>query len=143
VTELLRLLARAHKLIGAALDEQLSRHGVRLGQHVLLEALWQDDGLTPGEIAGRTFLTTPTVVNTATRMEAAGLLERRPDPADRRLVRLYLTPKGRAAERPIMEARRQLADRALGGLSDTEREQLGAVLEKIIDRMTAQPERRP
>ena len=66
----------------------MSRHGVRVGQHIVLTVLWEQDGLTPGEIARRLGSATPTVVNTATRMEEAGLVVRRPDPADARLVRL-------------------------------------------------------
>src|SRR2546423_5053322 len=98
----------------------MSRHGVRVGQNLVLEVRWGTDGLTPGGLAGRLHLTTPTVVNTATRMEAAGLLVRRPDPADGRLVRLHLTAKAKAARKPIEEARRRLAERATATLTDAE-----------------------
>jgi MarR family transcriptional regulator, organic hydroperoxide resistance regulator len=75
---------------GAA-DEAMSRHGVRVGQNMVLEALWDDDGLTPGELAERLHVSTPTVVKSATRMEATGLMARRRDETDRRLVRLFPT----------------------------------------------------
>ncbi|GLW20917.1 MarR family transcriptional regulator [Microbispora triticiradicis] len=136
MTEVLRLLTRAQKLLRAAADEAMSRHGVRIGQNLVLEVLWQTDGLTPGELAARLQVTTPTVVNTATRMEAAGLLVRRRDPADGRLVRLHLTPRARAAERPIAEARRRLAEHATATLTDEERRHLHSALQKIIDQMT-------
>jgi MarR family transcriptional regulator, organic hydroperoxide resistance regulator len=136
VTELLRLFTRAHKLVRAAADDAMSRHGVRVGQNLVLEVLWESDDLTPGELAGRLHLTTPTVVNTATRMEAAGLLVRRRDPADGRLVRLHLTAKARAARRPIEEARRRLAEHATATLTDDERRHLRSALEKIIQQMS-------
>jgi MarR family transcriptional regulator for hemolysin len=139
VTELIRLLTRAQKLLRAAADDAMSRHGVRVGQNLVLEVLWETDGLTPGELAGRLHVTTPTVVNTATRMEAAGLLVRRRDPADGRLVRLHLTPKARAAQEPIEEARRRLAEHAMATLTDDERRHLRSALEKIIDRMSDHP----
>jgi DNA-binding MarR family transcriptional regulator len=50
------------------------------------------DWAHPGEIARRLGTATPTIVNTATRMEEAGLVVGRPDPADARLVHLHLTP---------------------------------------------------
>jgi MarR family transcriptional regulator for hemolysin len=137
VTELLMLLTRAHKLLRAAADDAMSQHGVRVGQNLVLEVLWETDGLTPGELANRLHLSTPTVVNTATRMEAAGLLVRRRDPVDGRLVRLHLTAKSRAAQRPIEQARRQLAERATATLTDAERRHLRSALEKIIQQMTA------
>ena len=31
----------------------MSRHGVRVGQHIVLSVLWEQDGLTPGEVARR------------------------------------------------------------------------------------------
>src|SRR5439155_1044659 len=66
-----------------------SRHGVHEGQQFILRQLWAEDGQTPGEIARRLGLATPTVTRAATRMEAAGLLRREPHPGDRRLVRQF------------------------------------------------------
>ncbi|MQY05615.1 MarR family winged helix-turn-helix transcriptional regulator [Actinomadura macrotermitis] len=130
--DVLRLSTRAHKLMRAASDAAMSEHGVRIGQNLLLEVLWEEDGLTPGELAARLGLTTPTVVNTATRMEAADLVVRRRDPADARLVRLYLTDRGRRAEEPVKRARRRLEERITAGLTDDERRHLRSALEKII-----------
>ncbi|MEV4760980.1 MarR family transcriptional regulator [Micromonospora sp. NPDC049559] len=139
MTELLRLFTRAHKLLRAASDEAMSAHGVRIGQNLVLEVLWQTDGLTPGELAGRLQVSTPTVVNTATRMEAAGLLVRRRDPADGRLVRLHLTDKAREAQGPVEAARRRLAEHATATLTEDERRHLRSALEKIIERMGSWP----
>ncbi|MEU7866829.1 MarR family transcriptional regulator [Dactylosporangium sp. NPDC049140] len=139
MADLIRLLTRAQKLLRAAADEAMSAHGVRIGQNLVLEVLWERDGLSPGELAARLNVTTPTVVNTATRLVNDGLIERRPDPTDRRLVRLYLTEKARAAEAPITEARRNLADHALATLTEEEREVMAVALQKIIDRMQSPP----
>jgi DNA-binding MarR family transcriptional regulator len=139
VADLIRLLTRAQKLLRAAADEAMSAHGVRIGQNLVLEVLWDRDGLSPGELAARLGVSTPTVVNTATRMANDGLIERRPDPTDRRLVRIYLTEKARAAEAPIAEARRRLADHALATLTDEELEVMAVALQKIIDRMQSPP----
>jgi MarR family transcriptional regulator for hemolysin len=136
VDDLLYLFVRAHKLIHAAADEAMSRHGVRVGQNRVLAALWEHDGLTPGEVAARIHLSTPTVVNTATRMEEAGLLTRVRDPDDGRLVRLYLTERGRDAREPIEDERRQLTERATATLTEEERRHLHSALTKIIERLS-------
>src|SRR5258706_15009739 len=78
-----------------AAEAAFNHHGVRAGQQFILECLWQSDGLTPGDIAKRLRLATPTVTRAATRMEAAGLLHREPHPTDARLVRLCLTERGK------------------------------------------------
>ncbi|WP_405151460.1 MarR family winged helix-turn-helix transcriptional regulator [Sphaerisporangium sp. NBC_01403] len=139
MTELLRLITRAQKMLRAAADEAMSRHGVRIGQNLVLEVLWKTDGLTPGELSAHLGYTTPTVVNTASRMESAGLLVRRRDPADGRLVRLYLTAKGRAAQEPIQEARRRIAEHATATLTEPERRHLHSALEKILEQMDGGP----
>jgi MarR family transcriptional regulator, organic hydroperoxide resistance regulator len=131
--EFVRLFTRAQKLMRGITDEELSRHGVRVGQNLVLEVLWEDDGLTPGELAARLGVATPTVVKSVGRMEAAGLLSRRPDERDRRLVRIHLTEHGRAVRAPIEDARRRLEERVAGQLTDEERVVLRRVLTRIID----------
>jgi MarR family transcriptional regulator for hemolysin len=130
--DLLALFTQAAKLLREAADQAMSGHGVRVGQHIVLNALWDQDGLTPGEIARRLGTTTPTIVNTATRMEEAGLVARRPDPADARLVRLLLTPHGMSVREPVREARTALEEQATATLTAQERDHLRSALVKII-----------
>ena len=108
-----------------------ARHGVHEGQQYVLRCLWQEDGLSPGEIARRLGLTTPTVTRATSRMEAAGLLRREPHPGDRRLVRLRLTDRGRELEKDIDEQTRQLTERALATLGAGERAALVRALRQI------------
>ena len=133
------LFTRASKLLRGAADEAMSRHGVRIGQNIVLEVLWESDGLTPGEIASRLHLTTPTIVNTATRMEAAGLLTRRRDETDARLVRLYLTDRARDAREAVQQERQDLERRATAELTPDERRHLHSALTKIIHALEKSP----
>src|SRR3954471_9356331 len=91
VPEFLDLHSRTAKALRAAAETAMRRHGLHLGQDLVLALLWKRDGSTPGEVAAALNVTTPTVVKTATRMTAAGLLTRRRDDHDNRLVRLWLT----------------------------------------------------
>jgi len=86
--ELLDLHGKTTKAIRAAADAAMRRHGLRLGQDHLLAALWAQDGRTPGEIAAATSVTTPAVTKVSGRMVEAGLVTRRRDERDNRLVRL-------------------------------------------------------
>jgi len=133
MNEFLSLFTRASKLMREAADDAMSRHGVRVGQNLVLEVLWETDGLTPGELAERLHVATPTIVKSATRMEATGLLTRRRDPADARLVRLYLTDQARSVRTAIESERDALAERAIGALSDAERRALVRALGKIVE----------
>ena len=139
MADLLALFTQAGKLLREAADEAMSRHGVRVGQHIVLTVLWQQDGLTPGEIARRLQAATPTIVNTATRMEEAGLLVRQPDSADARLVRLYLTPHGRSVRAPVRDARAALERHATATLTAAELDHLRSALTKIIAQLRNEP----
>jgi DNA-binding MarR family transcriptional regulator len=109
------------RALAQASARAFSQHGVHNGQQYVLQCLWEEDGLTPGELARRLDLATPTVTRAAHRMEASGLLSRRPDERDGRLVRLFLTDRGRGLEQVIEEERERLTERALTSLDSAER----------------------
>jgi DNA-binding MarR family transcriptional regulator len=132
VPELLDLHGRTNKAIRAAADAALRRHGLRLGQDHLLAVLWEDDGRTPGEIAAAINVTTPAVTKAAARLVDAGLLTRRRDERDNRLVRLWLTAEGRALREPIEAERRALEDRVTADLTAEERRAVIGALTKIL-----------
>ena len=66
------------------------------------------------EVARRLMVTAPVVTRLASTLAEAGLVERRPDPGDRRAVLLWLTPRGRrrarAMRRDLLEAARELLE---------------------------------
>ena len=129
--ELLDLHGKATKAIRAAADAAMRRHGLRLGQDHLLAALWEQDGRTPGEIAAATSVTTPAVTKVSTRLVAAGLLTRRRDGRDNRLVRLWLTDAGSALREPVEAERRLLEEKITENLTPAEREHLMSALAKV------------
>jgi DNA-binding MarR family transcriptional regulator len=130
--ELLDLFGKTSKVVRAATDAALREHGLRLGQDHLLAALWRSDGQTPGEIATAILVTTPAITKGATVLEKLGLLERRADDQDNRLVRLWLTEKGRALQKPVQETRLQVEERLARALSSAEMEALMHSLEKLL-----------
>jgi MarR family transcriptional regulator, organic hydroperoxide resistance regulator len=128
---LLRLLAGAVKLSRAKLQRELETHGVHAGQDYLLELLWEDDRLSVGEIAARLGIEVPTVVRTAQRMEAAGIVTREPDPGDGRRSLIVLTERGRELQPVVLDALRSVSSAAMDGLSDDERAQLIDLLTRV------------
>jgi len=127
----LDLHGRTNKAVRAVADARMRRHGLHLGQDHLLGLLWAQDGRTPGELAAALEVSTPTVVKAATRMAAAGLLERRPHERDHRLVRIWLTDAGRALQAPIEQERLRLEEEITADLSPAERDQLLVALAKV------------
>lgn len=131
MSEFLDLHGRTSKVLRALADAAMRRHGLHVGQNYLLAVLWERDGSTPGEVAAALNVTTPTVVKMADRMTAAGLLTRRRDDRDNRLVRLWLTDAGRALQKPVEAERRLIEERVTADLTETERKSLLNALAKV------------
>jgi DNA-binding MarR family transcriptional regulator len=121
---LVRAVAKAFKGINAELGRRLEPHGVHPGQDYMLDELWQEDGIPVGVLAARIGVEVPTAVRTVTRMEAAGLVRREADPADRRRVIVRLTDRGRELERVVPRILADVTEQATAGMSDDERDQL-------------------
>ena len=130
----------AKKTLAEASEIAYRRHGVHAGQQFILRQLWREDGLTPGQIARRLDLATPTVTKMTTRMAAAGLVARGPHPTDRRLVRINLTERGRGLEGAISREIDQVTEHALRSLEPEDRARfmryLGEVCRNLADRVS-------
>jgi len=111
----------------------IGRSSCRGGQQFILMALWDEDGLTPGELARRLGLATPTVTKATHRMEAAGLVVRQPHPTDGRLVRIHLTERGAALRKELDGEMYALSERCLATFTDRER----ATFVNFLDRLRA------
>jgi DNA-binding MarR family transcriptional regulator len=92
---------RAHRCFDRLLADFLTPHGLRPGFWYYLRVLWRQDGLTQKELSDQTHVAETTTVTMLASMEAAGLIERRRNGADRRRVNIFLTRKARALE-PIL-----------------------------------------
>jgi DNA-binding MarR family transcriptional regulator len=64
-------------------------------------------------------------------MEQAGLIERRADPEDARVTRVYLTERGRALEQPVLDVWKELETQTVAGLSATEQALLSRLLQQV------------
>ncbi|WP_225847022.1 MarR family winged helix-turn-helix transcriptional regulator [Streptomyces sp. HPF1205] len=133
MSEFMDVYTRASKSVRAITEVALRAHGLHLGQNLVLAALWEEDGQTPGAIAAAVDVTTPTIVKMANRMTAAGLLTRRRDDRDNRLVRLYLTDAGRALREPVEKEMRALEQQLTAGFGDPDVSRLIASLTRMTE----------
>lgn len=75
-------------------SEALTEHGITPPQLYVLSCLLAEDGQKPKELADKVSLDASSLTGLLDRTERAGLLQRRPDPDDRRALRIYLTQEG-------------------------------------------------
>ncbi len=129
---LLAKVCRAHRGSVGAL---LSGVGLHVGQEMVLLELWKEDGPKGSELAERLGVEPPTVTRMIRRMESCGFVERRPDPADARSFRVYLTEKGRAFEEPVARIWEEVEEKTLRGISPEEVLVLRRLLARIREHL--------
>ncbi|WP_209490029.1 MarR family winged helix-turn-helix transcriptional regulator [Xanthobacter flavus] len=72
--------------------------GLTYPQYLALVSLWTEDDRTVGSLGAALGLESSTLTPLLKRLEALGHLTRSRDPADERVVRVKLTPQGRALQ---------------------------------------------
>jgi DNA-binding MarR family transcriptional regulator len=93
--------------------------------------------LSPTEIARRLIVTTASVTSLLDTLERRGLVERRPDPADRRRLLVAITPPAQAMVRQYVPEVVALQDAVMSGIGEEDRQQLIAVLTRIREAIAA------
>lgn len=126
------LLNNAARLSSRRLSAKLASHNVTPPQWGVLVALWEQDGLSLSELAHRSFFDGPTMTGIVDRLEKAGLVERRRDNADRRVISVYLTEQGRALQSILPDLSDDANREAITGLSDAQIAEFVRTLRRVI-----------
>jgi DNA-binding MarR family transcriptional regulator len=103
VGRLFSIAARLSTVVGVRV---LERHGISPSGFGILRMLLSQDGLKSSDVAEMMFTTPATITSVVDTLQRDGYVERRRDDHDRRVVRLYVTDKGRDH---IAETQRELS----------------------------------
>ena len=128
-------LFRAAQLTDTALGEMLVEHGLQTGWFDLLAALRRAGApyeLNPTQLMRATMLSSGGMTKRLDRMVEAGLVERRPDPGDRRGTLVGLTRRGKTVIDKAIDAHLANEERLLRSLSSAERRNLDELLRKLV-----------
>ncbi len=112
-------------------DELRAGRGAATGRQLQALARLPWDGLTMRELAGFLRVTGAAASVLADRLVAQGLVERRADRGDRRIVRLAPTPEGLAVAERYREAQRRAVAALLERLSDDQVEAWLDIMETL------------
>lgn len=91
--------AKANQLASRFLSQKVSELNLTPVQALILGFLHQEDQISSNELGKKTELDSATLTGILDRLEAAGFVERKNNPDDRRSIRIHLTPKGHALSR--------------------------------------------
>ncbi|MEP6869846.1 MAG: MarR family transcriptional regulator [Novosphingobium sp.] len=130
------LLAQVSRLIRRAFDERARTISVTRPQWQVMVLLERHKGINQGGLAELLEVEPITLGRMVDRLQDAGLVERRADPADRRAWRLHLTDKAQellAELRPLAD---ELVETMLDGLSEESRKEISVGLEKMRNNLS-------
>jgi DNA-binding MarR family transcriptional regulator len=125
-------LLESHNLMLARVRRRLAGE-CTMPRFDLLANLEREDGQTLAALSRRMLVTAGNLTGLVDRAERDGVVERRPDPGDRRLSRVYLTAKGRELVHALLPKHAQHVTETLSALDATERRELRRLLGKLRD----------
>lgn len=135
VTVNLVLVARRWRSL---LDERLRLIGQSSARMEALAAIINSPSLSAQvDIAKRLRIEGPTMTRMLDTLEADGLVERLPDPADRRTKQLRVTPAGEKALADIFAIADELRERLLDGVPGERMDELNELLVMLTGRLDA------
>jgi MarR family transcriptional regulator, transcriptional regulator for hemolysin len=126
-----RHLFLAHRASADHLDERLRAVGASLWMWLLLRHALQADGPSQRELADLMRIEAPTLVRHLDKLEEQGLVERRRDVRDRRIIRVYATPAGRARFEEFHAVVCRADDELRAALGERDSDTLSRVLAKV------------
>ena len=99
-----------------------------LARFDLLASLEREDGQTLAGLSRALLVTAGNVTGLVDRAERDGVVERRPEPTDRRVARVWLTSEGRTLIRELLPLHARLVHGLIGGLPAQDRRELRRLL---------------
>ena len=102
-------------------------------QGKILDALWQQDGLSAIEIGRRTGLASSTLTGMLDRMEDAALVVRKRSAEDRRVIRIFLGPKAVQCREQYTAVSEKMTDIYFRGFSENEVASFESLLLRVLE----------
>jgi DNA-binding MarR family transcriptional regulator len=134
-THTLQRITRLSLLQGVSFARVFAAYGISFGEYLVLAALRRAGPpyrMNPTRLFNAVILSSGAMTNRLDRLEAMGLVERQPDPTDRRGRLVALTDRGRELVDAAAEDHLANEERLLGALDAGEREQLTGLLRKLL-----------
>jgi DNA-binding MarR family transcriptional regulator len=125
------LVGDVSRLLRRDFDRRVAHLGLSQAQWRVLARLWVCEGINQASLAEQIEIAPISLTRLIDRMAAAGWVERRPDPRDRRAVRLFLTAKAQPLLSELQRLGEATRDVAVTGLGEAETRQLLAHLQTI------------
>jgi DNA-binding MarR family transcriptional regulator len=122
----------AYRAFVKALADELSTQRITTSQWSALRVLWQSDGLNQVELAERMSVEKASLTSVIKAMADEGLVTRKRNAEDRRMLNIFLTPAGRRLQHKILPLVSKINKQATRDLSSSEVQELRRVLMRVM-----------
>ena len=129
-------IARIRLIGGRVFEKLLAAAGADAfngPQGKILDALWQQDGLSANEISQRTGLASSTLTGMLDRMETAGLIRRSRSAEDRRVVRVFLEAKAQSGREQYTDVSEKMTEIYFRGFTEEEISSFEGLLKRVLE----------
>ena len=140
--EVFSRISRLARHLDLARRDAFTAHGIESWEFDVLAALRRAGApyeLSPGRLLRETLVTSGTMTNRVDRLAGRGLVERLPDPRDRRGVLVRLTDLGRETVDGALASLLELERPLLGGLGADDRDRLAGLLRRLARSVESDP----
>lgn len=134
---LIRLVTAISRACITQGSKSASEFHISLSQALVLAELFGHNGCCQEDLRAFVALDKGNVTRAVQRLEELGLVQRKQDPQDRRLVRVYVTRKALALESKMSAVAADLDACLVQGFSDKERDTLVRLLLRVEDNARA------
>ena len=124
-------IVETSRLLRLLVEQRLRPYGMTRAQYVTLAKLNDQDGLVQNELAEALEVQPIAMVRLVDQLSADGLVERHPDPDDRRRNRLMLTDAGRQRLGELSEFKQQLGAEVFEGIGEQELREVMHTLDRL------------
>lgn len=125
-------VARACQVMQSALARELAPLDIKPPHLDILVNLFRFEGLSQQELARKLLVGRSNISMTLPQMERRGLIERRGDSRDKRVLRLFLTADGKVLAQQAMEIQTALIDRIMSATPVEECLAIAGTMDRII-----------
>ncbi|KZW98463.1 MarR family winged helix-turn-helix transcriptional regulator [Pseudoalteromonas luteoviolacea] len=124
-------IAVLSKIMASMLEEELKKFDLKLAYWPTLMLLWEQEGQTQTDLTNACQTNHYTTTRVLDKLEVCGLVERRLDPSNRRVFRIFLTNKGRDLETPLTKIATNINNQVLQKLENKEQKNLLKILKSV------------
>lgn len=131
-------VARAHQLMGLTLTRSLQGLDLKPPHLDILGNVYRYPGISQQDLANKLLVGRSNLSMLLPQLEQRGLVERRTDADDRRVLRLTLTEKGQALTENALAIYTEVIDKAMSTSSPEDCDMVGDVMRRMLEKLTDQ-----